>query len=166
MGITNALQEQFVSSGVVPWNFQCAVYDHPTEFNLIGQGWIVPISTGENARSVACTRTTKNSGKRLYRDSRWTLMPNFDLCQFRQTGNTLFDQNVDFSPKSIFEFISKILADECGALMTKALKRACKCGTGVAIVAKRGAGIYTKNYSKQYRGRRWDIAAFCTGFGC
>merc|ERR1711962_6131 len=145
MGITKALQEQFVESGVVSWNFQCAVFDRPNEFALVGDGWVVPITEiDENGkgRSAACVRMKKNAGRRLFRDPRWTLLPSLDLCQFKSS------------------------ADDCAALMEKALEKSCKCGSGVALIAKRGAGVYTRNYSKQYRGTQWDIAAFCTGFGC
>merc|ERR1712226_328424 len=144
MGITKGLQEQFVESGVVTWNFQCAVFNDPDNFALVGPGWVVPISDSLDTRprSAACIRTKKSAGSRLFRDTRWTLAPNADLCQFRNS------------------------ASDCAALMDAALRKTCKCGTGVAIVAKRGAGVYVRNYSKHYRGRKWDIAAFCTGFGC
>lgn len=88
MGITNGLQEQFVETGVVSWNFQCAVFEQPEEFRLIGHGWVVPISemSNGNSRSAACVRTTKRAGSRLFKDPRWTLLPAFDLCQFRASG--------------------------------------------------------------------------------
>ena len=64
--------------------------------------------------------------------------------------------------------ISIILSSvsECHAIMKIAMEKACRCGTGVATIAKRGSGIYTKSYALQYRGNKWDIAAFCTGIGC
>ena len=40
MGITKGLQEQFVESGVVTWNFQCAVFNDPDNFALVGPGWV------------------------------------------------------------------------------------------------------------------------------
>ena len=63
-------------------------------------------------------------------------------------------------------FDTNSLAAQCGKYMEISLKKLCRCGSGKAIVARRGAGFVFKSYMKQYRGRQWDIFAFCDGFGC
>ena len=85
-------------------------------------------------------------------------MPNFDLCQYYPTGKlsiSILSKPTDIS-----------LAAQCGKYMEISLKKLCRCGSGKAIVARRGAGFVFKSYMKQYRGRQWDIFAFCDGFGC
>ena len=43
-------------------------------------------------KAAACVKGSKSVGKSVYNDSRWTLMPNMDLCQFYDSGlnNVLF----------------------------------------------------------------------------
>ena len=38
-------------------------------------------------KSAVCIKGAKHVSKALYNNPRWTLMPNFDLCQYYPTGN-------------------------------------------------------------------------------
>ena len=133
-------------------------------------------------KSAVCIKGAKNVSKSLYNNPRWTLMPNFDLCQYYPTGkpgihapnplgpgpDVTIRSSDQCGPLSIHLLWNKkkTLAAQCGKYMEISLKKLCRCGSGKAIVARRGAGFVFKSYMKQYRGRQWDIFAFCDGFGC
>ena len=38
-------------------------------------------------KAAACVKGSKSVSKRVYKDPRWTLMPNMDLCQFYDSGS-------------------------------------------------------------------------------
>ena len=38
-------------------------------------------------KAAVCIKGAKDVSKSLYNNPRWTLMPNFDLCQYYPTGN-------------------------------------------------------------------------------
>merc|ERR1712131_333614 len=153
--INNLLQSEYVDTGIVDFNFHCSVFDEADNSVVIGEAWRVDIPnmadpTVKTNKSAVCIKGAKQVSKALYNNPRWTLMPNFDLCQYYPT--VIFDTNS--------------LAAQCGKYMEISLKKLCRCGSGKAIVARRGAGFVFKSYMKQYRGRQWDIFAFCDGFGC
>merc|ERR1712241_951971 len=85
--ITNLLQSEYSESGIVDFNFQCAVYDQADNAAIIGDAWKVDIPNMNNPsettnKAAACVKGSKSVSKRVYKDPRWTLMPNMDLCQF------------------------------------------------------------------------------------
>jgi len=145
--ITNVLQSQYVESGIVDFNFQCAVFDQAENSLIIGKAWQVdiPSRTRPNQttnKKVVCMKGSKSAGQSLYINPRWNIIPQMELCQFYPS------------------------ADKCGKFIIPKLEKLCRCGAGKAVIAKRGAGFVAKNYMKQFRGRTFDIFAFCDGIGC
>ena len=56
-------------------------------------------------KAAVCIKGAKDVSKSLYNNPRWTLMPNFDLCQYYPTGN-----QTDFSrPKSPERVLASLL---------------------------------------------------------
>ena len=86
--VQKGLHDQFVKSGLLSYSFSCAVFNEPDQFEIIGEGWKVPITPDivGRPRAAACVKISKDSNSSIYKATRWTLMPNFDLCQFREKG--------------------------------------------------------------------------------
>lgn len=90
--VQKGLDDQFVKSGLLSYTFSCAVFNEPDQFEIIGEGWKVPITPDivGRPRAAACVKIAKDSNSSIYKATRWTLMPNFDLCQFREKGKNKF----------------------------------------------------------------------------
>merc|ERR1712045_682049 len=89
--INNLLQSEYVDTGIVDFNFHCAVFDEADNSVVIGEAWRVDIPnmadpTVKTNKSAVCIKGAKHVSKSLYNNPRWTLMPNFYLCQYYPTG--------------------------------------------------------------------------------
>ena len=51
-----------------------------------GIGFKLIFNSVKTNKSAVCIKGAKHVSKSLYNNPRWTLMPNFDLCQYYPTG--------------------------------------------------------------------------------
>lgn len=65
-----------------------------------GTGFNLIFNSVKTNKSAVCIKGAKHVSKSLYNNPRWTLMPNFDLCQYYPTGKprTHAPKSISFEP--------------------------------------------------------------------